>query len=89
MKKIKINGAKELTGSIKISGAKNSAVALIPAALLSSGTVTIDNIPNVSDIESLVTILEFLGADVKREDNMITIDSSNIVNKPITDEISK
>jgi len=89
MKKIKINGAKELTGSIKISGAKNSAVALIPAALLSSGTVTIDNVPNVSDIESLVTILEFLGADVKREDNAITIDSSNIVNKPIPDEISK
>ena len=47
MKKIKINGAKELSGTIKISGAKNSAVALIPASLLSDGIVTIDNVPNI------------------------------------------
>lgn len=88
MKKIKINGGKELSGTIKISGAKNSAVALIPAALLSDGVVTIDNIPNVSDIDALVTILEFLGSKVTREKNSITIDSSNITNKEIPDNIS-
>ena len=52
MEKIKINGGKKITGTIKISGAKNSAVALIPAALLSSEVVTIYNIPNISDIDS-------------------------------------
>ena len=88
MKKIKINGGKKLSGTIKISGAKNSAVALIPAALLSSGIVTIDNVPNISDIDSLVTILEFLGAKVKRDETSITIDSKDIENKEIPDEIS-
>ena len=88
MNKIKINGGKKLSGTIKISGAKNSAVALIPAALLSDGIVTIDNIPNVSDIDALVTILEFLGSKVKREQNSITIDSSNLQNKEIPDNIS-
>ena len=53
MKRIKIEGGHNLTGSIKISGAKNSAVALIPASLLSDGIVKIDNVPNISDIEAL------------------------------------
>ena len=47
MKQIKIKGGKELTGEIKISGAKNSAVALIPAALLSNEITVIDNVPNI------------------------------------------
>ena len=72
MKKIKINGGKDLIGSIKISGAKNSAVALVPASLLSDGVVTIDNVPNISDITALNEILEYLGAKVTREnDKMI------------------
>jgi len=54
MKKIKITGGKKLTGEIKISGAKNSAVALVPASILSDETVTIDNIPDISDINSLL-----------------------------------
>ena len=66
MKKIKITGGKTLTGEIKISGAKNSAVALIPASILSNDIVTIDNIPNISDIDALTEILEFLGAKVKK-----------------------
>ncbi len=88
MKQIIIEGNHELSGEIVISGAKNSAVALIPAAILSDGIVTIDNVPNVSDIDVLVEILEYLGANVKREENKITIDSSNIENKEIPEEIS-
>ena len=57
MKQIIIEGNHELSGEIVISGAKNSAVALIPAAILSDGIVTIDNVPNVSDIDVLVEIL--------------------------------
>lgn len=89
MKKIKIEGGHKLTGSIQISGAKNSAVALVPASLLSDEIVTIDNIPNISDIDALNEILEYLGAKVKREGLVMKIDSSSIVNKEIPEEISK
>ena len=58
MKQIKVCGGNELSGTIKISGAKNSAVALIPASILSDGIVKIDNIPNISDIDALNEILE-------------------------------
>ena len=89
MKKIKIEGGHKLTGSIQISGAKNSAVALVPASLLSDGVVTIDNIPNISDIDALNEILEYLGAKVKRDGLVMEIDSSNIINKEIPEDISK
>ena len=64
MKQIIIEGNHELTGQITISGAKNSAVALIPAALLADDVVTIDNVPDISDIYALIEILEYLGAKV-------------------------
>jgi UDP-N-acetylglucosamine 1-carboxyvinyltransferase len=89
MKKMIINGSKELKGEIKISGAKNSAVALVPASLLSDGIVTIDNIPDISDIEALNEILEYLGANVKRDKETMIIDSSKILNKEIPEDISK
>ena len=63
MKQIKIKGKNKLTGTIRISGAKNAAVALIPAAILSDEDVTICNVPEISDINSLEEILRYL--DVK------------------------
>lgn len=89
MKQIVIEGGKTLSGEIKISGAKNSAVALVPASLLSDGIVKIDNIPNISDIDALNEILQYLGAKVKREGQLMTIDSNNIENKEIPEAISK
>ena len=68
MKQIKITGGNTLTGEIKISGAKNSAVALIPTAILCDETATIFNVPNISDIDALSEILEYLNAGVKRID---------------------
>ncbi len=88
MKQIKIEGKHLLKGTIKISGAKNSAVALIPASLLSDGIVTIDNVPNISDIDALSEILEFLGVQVERNEGLIKIDSTNLVNKEIPEMIS-
>ena len=70
MKKIQIEGGYPLTGKIKISGAKNSAVALVPASLLAEDKVTIDNIPNISDINALNEILEYLGAQVNRKNEI-------------------
>ena len=88
MKKIRINGGKELTGTIKISGAKNSAVALVPAALLCDEDVTIDNIPDISDIKDLNEILVHLGAEVKRDGSIMHINPRTVVNKEIPEEIS-
>ena len=59
MKQLKIKGNRILSGTIEISGAKNSAVALIPASILSDGIVKIDNVPNISDIDALNEILEY------------------------------
>ena len=89
MKQLKIEGNKTLSGTIEISGAKNSAVALIPASILSDGIVKIDNVPNISDIDALNEILEYLGAKVKRTDKEIEINSKEIKNKEIPEEISK
>lgn len=89
MKQIVIEGNKILSGTIKVSGAKNSAVALIPAAILSSGIVTIENVPNISDIDALNEILEYLGAKVERNGSIMKIDSRNISNKEIPESISK
>ncbi len=88
MYKITINGNKTLTGEIKISGSKNSAVALIPAAVLCDEEVTIANVPNISDIDALDYILNFLGAKVYRNDDIIKIDSKNIKNRKIPKEIA-
>ncbi len=86
MAKLIIEGNKELTGEINISGAKNSAVALIPAAILSDEEVTIDNIPNISDIDALNEILEYLGAKVERKDETMEIDPSTVKNKAIPED---
>ncbi len=85
---VKIKGNRTLTGEIKISGAKNSALALIPIALLSDGIVTIDNVPNVSDIGVLKEILEFLGCQVSFENNVMVINNENLVNKEIPETLS-
>ena len=89
MKQIIIEGGHKLEGTIKICGAKNSAVALLPAAVLSDGIVKIDNIPNISDIDALNEILEYLGAKVTRTSELITIDSSTIINREILEKNSK
>ncbi len=89
MHRIIIEGNKELSGKIKISGSKNSAVALVPAAVLCDEKVIIANVPNISDIDALDEILNYLGAGVSRHDDVIEIDSSKIENKLIPENIAK
>lgn len=64
MPKIKIEGGHKLSGTIDISGSKNSVVALIPAAILCDEIVEISNVPNISDVDSLEEILTYLNADI-------------------------
>lgn len=89
MHKIIVEGNNKLSGKIKISGSKNSAVALVPAAVLCDEEVTIANVPNISDIDALDEILNHLGAVVSRNNDVMKIDSSKIVNKLIPEKISK
>lgn len=83
MKKIRINGGKPLTGTINISGAKNSAVALIPAAIMADSPVTLEGVPDIQDVHSLIEILEIMGAKVTFKDNTMVIDPSEVVSIPM------
>lgn len=79
MDKLVINGGTHLKGEVIISGAKNAAVALIPATLLIDGVCTISNVPNISDIKITCKILEKLGAIITWSGkNEITVDTRNI-----------
>lgn len=90
MDKLVINGKKRLNGEITISGAKNAAVAIIPAAILSDGICRIENLPDISDVNELITILGELGAGVRRiDDATIEIDSSTISSYVVPAEKSK
>ena len=89
MKKLVINGNKELTGEIKISGAKNSVVALIPAAILSDEEVTLYNVPNISDTTALIDIIKLLNGDVTYENETMKINTSKIENKVVPENLSK
>ena len=88
MKVLKVIGNKTLTGSIRISGAKNSAVALIPATLLGTGTFTLCNVPNILDIDVLEKTLKYLDVSVKRASESMIIDTNKLNNKPIPCELS-
>lgn len=83
MKKLVIKGGNKLTGTIRIGGAKNSVVALLPAAILSNSTCIINNVPNISDVHKLNEMLEILGAKVEYEKGIIKLDTKNIENKEI------
>ena len=79
MDKLVINGGTKLKGEVIISGAKNAAVALLPATLLFDGICTINNLPNISDVKITCTILEELGAIITwNGKNEVTIDTRNI-----------
>ena len=89
MKVLKIHGGKELEGKVKISGAKNSAVALLPATILCDDTVTLHNVPDISDVDALVDILNYLGAQVDNyEEESYRIDTKQMQNREIIEEMS-
>mgnify|MGYP001186276686 FL=1 len=84
MEKLVVEGGRLLEGTVKVNGAKNSAVALLPAAILADSTVTIDGLPNISDVNTLKSILTDVGAKIVSDSNQtVHIDPSNIVSIPI------
>lgn len=88
MQKLKIQGNQKLTGTVRISGAKNSAVALIPATLLANSKTTLCNVPNILDIDCLENTLNYLGAKVNRASGSLVVDPSSLKNLEIPDELS-
>ena len=90
MHKLIINGGKKLEGEITISGAKNSAVALIPGAILCDEKITLANVPDISDVDALEDILTHLNAKIKRKRNgELLISSNTIKNKKIDKKLAK
>ncbi|WP_408008651.1 UDP-N-acetylglucosamine 1-carboxyvinyltransferase [Pseudalkalibacillus sp. A8] len=83
MEKLMIEGGHPLEGTVQISGAKNSAVALIPAAILADSTVTIDHLPGISDVGILRDLLEDIGGEVHLENNTLTVQPENMISMPL------
>lgn len=83
-KVIKIEGGHHLNGTVRISGSKNATVALIPACVLGNEPVTIYGVPNISDVQSLIVLLNELGVCVeKRDEETLYIDPTHMENIPM------
>lgn len=79
MEYLLLKGKQQIKGTIKVNGAKNAAVAILPAALLTRGTVKVDNLPNITDIDKIIQILKSLGAVVTSTGKRsVSIDSSGV-----------
>lgn len=78
MARYEIIGGTPLEGEISISGAKNAAVAILPAALLINGVCRVENVPDISDVRILLNILEDMGAGITRDGSTVTLDCRNI-----------
>ena len=83
MKKIVINGGRPLKGEVTISGAKNSVVALIPATILADDVVTLDGVPDISDVASLIEIMTIMGAKIERNEDSLIIDPRGVKDMPM------
>ena len=90
MTKYIVHGGKPLFGEVEISGAKNAAVAIIPAAILVDGVCRIENIPQISDVTAILKILEQLGASIRSINrHTVEIDSRHIRTTKTSYELSR
>ncbi|MBE6941366.1 MAG: UDP-N-acetylglucosamine 1-carboxyvinyltransferase [Ruminococcaceae bacterium] len=91
MARYEIIGGTPLCGSVTISGAKNAAVAILPAALLVDGVCRIENVPDIADVRILLSILEGMGVSVTRpETGVVVLDSTNVTcTEPETELVKK
>lgn len=78
MDKFIIKGGKSLSGSVKVGGAKNASLALIPSALLTSGVSKLYNTPGLNDVYTMLKLVRHLGADAQFENDVVTIDTTGV-----------
>ena len=72
--KLRIHGGARLEGEVMVSGGKNAALAILPAALLGDSPSVIENVPDIDDVHIIIDIMEYLGAKVDFADNVMTVD---------------
>ncbi len=90
MEKFIINGGKPLVGEVSVSGAKNAAVAILPATILSGDVCVIENLPAISDVETSLHILQGMGAHIRHlTRNTVEIDTRHIHTDTVPDEYSR
>lgn len=90
MEKFVINGGQKLNGSVKISGAKNAAVAILPGVLLAEGRCVIENLPEISDVTAICSVLRQLGATVNfLGEGRVEIDTTEVNSFTVTKEMSE
>lgn len=86
----KVNHSCGLFGETTIQGSKNAVLPIIAAAVLNKGQTVIENCPDISDVRNMLNILAHIGCQCELKNNLLTIDASQIDNKPVTDdEVSK
>ena len=88
MSKFIVNSNSQLSGTVKVSGSKNSALPILCATLLCTGVSKLENIPDITDIKVMCEILSLLGCKITRNKNSLTIDSTNASSNPIPYELS-
>jgi UDP-N-acetylglucosamine 1-carboxyvinyltransferase len=79
VQKLKIKGGRPLKGTVKTSGAKNAALPLLAAALLTDEPVTFTNVPQLADVRTMLKLLEQLGVRVERDDHRVVLEAKNVV----------
>lgn len=89
MEKLVITGNQPLGGEISVHGSKNAVLPILAATLLVKGETVLHNVPDLSDVNASIEILRHLGASVKREKSTLVIDTSNIVNNDIPEEMMR
>ena len=89
MKNYIITGGKKLNGEISISGSKNASLPILAASILNGKTTKLYNIPNISDVKTTIDILKYLGCKIKKDKNKLKIDSKNMKEKQIPDNLMR
>lgn len=85
----KVNGGSRLTGSVRLHGAKNSALPILAATILIKGSTIIHNCPNLSDVRETISILESLGCIVSFDDNTVAVDATNVNSSKIDENVMR
>ncbi len=89
MEKLIITGNQPLGGEISVHGSKNAVLPILAATLLVKGETVLHNVPDLSDVSASIEILKHLGAQIRREKNTLVIDTSDIVNNDIPEEMMR
>lgn len=88
MSKFIINGPSELSGEIKVNGAKNAALKIIPASLLSSEKITINNMPNIEDVQASIELIKNIGGMVSFKDNTCEIETKSLSTNRLDEKVA-